>query len=70
VVSRKEIIDLTNFDLVSVFEELIRSYRIFLLLVHPKIGLWMGATPERLSDNKSFLLCIGRERKKINIQQK
>jgi isochorismate synthase len=58
VVSRKEIIDLTNFDLVSVFERLIRSYpnAFCYCWFHPKIGLWMGATPERLlkSDNKKF----------------
>jgi hypothetical protein len=58
VVSRKEIIETDSFDLVSVFEKLIQSYRmLLLLLVSSKIGLWMGATPERLkAENKSFLL--------------
>jgi isochorismate synthase len=58
VVSRKEIIDLANFDLISVFEKLIQSYpnAFCYCWFHPKIGLWMGATPERLlkSDNKKF----------------
>jgi isochorismate synthase len=59
VVSRKEIIETDSFDLVSVFEKLIQSYRmLLLLLVSSKIGLWMGTTPERLlkAENKSFLL--------------
>jgi hypothetical protein len=43
VVSRKEIIETDSFDLVSVFEKLIQSYRmLLLLLVSSKIGLWMG----------------------------
>jgi hypothetical protein len=42
VVSRKEIIETDSFDLVSVFEKLIQSYRmLLLLLVSSKIGLWM-----------------------------
>jgi isochorismate synthase len=58
VVSRKEI-ETDSFDLVSVFEKLIKAIRmLLLLLVSSKIGLWMGATPERLlkAENKSFLL--------------
>lgn len=58
VVSRKETIDLVNFDLVSVFEKLIQSYpnAFCYCWFHPKIGLWMGATPERLlkADDKKF----------------
>lgn len=58
VVSRKEIIDLANFDLVSVFEKLVQNYpnAFCYCWFHPKIGLWMGATPERLlkSNNKKF----------------
>jgi isochorismate synthase len=58
VVSRKEIIETDGFDLVSVFEQLIQSYpnAFCYCWFHPKIGLWMGATPERLlkAENKKF----------------
>jgi isochorismate synthase len=58
VLSRKEIVDLPNFDLVSVFEKLIQTYPTAYCYCwfHPKIGLWMGATPERLlkATNKKF----------------
>ena len=50
VLSREEIIDLPNFDLVSQFEKLVNSYPTAFTYCwfHPKIGLWMGATPEQL----------------------
>ena len=50
VLSREEIIDLPNFDLVSLFEKLVNSYPTAFAYCwfHPEIGLWMGATPERL----------------------
>jgi hypothetical protein len=54
----EKIIETDSFDLVSVFEKLIQSYRmLLLLLVSSKIGLWMEP-PERLlkAENKSFLL--------------
>lgn len=58
VVSRKEIVDLVKFDLVLIFEKLIQSYPTAFCYCwfHPKIGLWMGATPERLlkSNNNNF----------------
>ena len=58
VLSREEIVDLSNFDLVSIFEKLIQSYPTAFCYCwfHPKIGLWMGATPERLlkATNKKF----------------
>lgn len=58
VLSRKEIVDLPHFDLVSIFEKLIQSYPTAFCYCwfHPKIGLWMGATPERLlkATNKKF----------------
>ncbi|MSP84498.1 MAG: isochorismate synthase [Flavobacteriaceae bacterium] len=57
VLSREEIINLPNFDLVSLFEELVNFYPTVYTYCwfHPKIGLWMGATPER------FLKVIGKE---------
>jgi isochorismate synthase len=58
VISRKEIIGVPNFDLISVFEKLVQNYpnAFCYCWFHPKIGLWMGATPERLlkSNNKKF----------------
>lgn len=58
VLSRKEIVDLSNFDLVSIFEKLIQNYPTAFCYCwfHPKIGLWMGATPERLlkANNNTF----------------
>lgn len=50
VLSREEFIDLPNFDLVSIFKKLVNSYSTALTYCwfHPEIGLWLGATPERL----------------------
>jgi isochorismate synthase len=50
VLSREEIIAIPQFDLVTVFEKLIQNYpdAFTYCWFHPKIGLWMGATPERL----------------------
>ncbi|MES2543518.1 MAG: isochorismate synthase [Bacteroidota bacterium] len=50
VLSREEIIDLSSFDLVAVFENLVRTYPTAFTYCwfHPKVGLWMGATPELL----------------------
>jgi isochorismate synthase len=46
---RKEIIETDSFDLVSVFEKLIQSYRmLLLLLVSSKNRFMDGTTPERL----------------------
>ncbi|EIA07907.1 chorismate-binding protein [Flavobacterium frigoris] len=63
VLSRKEIIDLPNFDLVSVFKKLIYTYpdAFCYCWYHPKIGLWIGATPERLlkaSRKKFFTMAL------------
>jgi isochorismate synthase len=57
VVSRKEIIETDSFDLVSVFEKLIQSYpMLLLLLVSSKNRFMDGTTPERLlkAENKKF----------------
>jgi isochorismate synthase len=50
VVSRKETIDHVNFDLMTVFEKMIYYYPATFVycFYHPKIGLWLGATPEQL----------------------
>jgi len=50
VLSRKETIDLANFDLVSGFETLTQLYSSTFVycFFHPKVGTWLGATPEQL----------------------
>ncbi len=50
VLSRKETVELVDFDLILVFKKLLYSYPNALVYVwfHPKVGLWLGATPEIL----------------------
>lgn len=50
VLSRKETIDLLDFDFVTTFENLVQLYPATFVycFFHPKIGIWMGATPEQL----------------------
>lgn len=50
VLSRKEVLDLSNFDLINVFSKLVTRYKSAFryCFYHPKIGLWFGATPEQL----------------------
>lgn len=50
VVARKESVTLTDFDLVTTFKKLVTQYRSAFVycLYHPKIGTWLGASPEQL----------------------
>ena len=50
VLSRKIEVELTDFDLEVVFQKLVSNYKnaFNYCFYHPKIGLWMGATPEQL----------------------
>ncbi|APG64295.1 hypothetical protein LPB136_02430 [Tenacibaculum todarodis] len=50
VVSRKELVPLSDFDLITVFKKLLSLYENAMVYVwfHPKVGLWFGATPETL----------------------
>ncbi|MEO8533357.1 MAG: chorismate-binding protein [Flavobacterium sp.] len=50
VLSRSEGVDLTEFDFVTTFQQLIQLYptTFSYCFFHPEIGLWMGATPEQL----------------------
>nr|WP_315201665.1 chorismate-binding protein [uncultured Flavobacterium sp.] len=50
VLSRKEIIELEKFDLIGTFEKLVQLYpsTFVYCFYHPKVGTWMGATPEQL----------------------
>lgn len=63
VLSRKETVDVPDFDLVTVFIKLVRAYptAFSYCWFHPKIGLWMGASPERLlkaNKNKFFATAL------------
>jgi isochorismate synthase len=50
VLSRKESIELCDFDLVTTFEKLVNLYPATFgyCFYHPKVGIWLGATPEQL----------------------
>lgn len=50
VLSRKESVDIVNFDLVDAFEKLTQLYpsTFVYCFFHPKVGIWLGATPEQL----------------------
>lgn len=58
VVSRKELVSLSNFNLVEIYKKLLLKYPNAFVYVwfHPKVGLWLGATPETLLKitNNSF----------------
>jgi len=55
VLSRKEEIELLNFDAKVVFQKLLATYPLTFVYCwfHPKVGFWMGATPETLIKIKS-----------------
>ena len=50
VLSRKETINLNHFDLIEAFEKLVDLYSSTFVycFFHPKVGIWLGATPEQL----------------------
>jgi len=50
VISRKEDVQLSDFDLLKVYQKLLKKYKNAFVYVwfHPKVGLWLGATPETL----------------------
>lgn len=54
VISRKEVIDLSEFNLQKVFEKVMYKYpnAFCYCWFHPKVGMWMGATPEKLFSAK------------------
>ncbi len=54
VLSRKEIIDSAEFDLLNTLKKMLESYKnsFVYLWYHPSVGLWMGASPERLINYK------------------
>lgn len=50
VISRKEVLEESNFSVIEVFKKLLLMYSEAMVYVwfHPKVGLWLGATPETL----------------------
>jgi len=56
VLSRREIVAVEKFDLETSFEKMLHNYTTAFCYCwfHPKIGLWMGATPERLFKAKEY----------------
>lgn len=50
VISRKESLSFKNFDVVLTYKKLLQNYPNAFVYVwfHPKVGLWLGATPETL----------------------
>ena len=50
VLSRKETLKTGHLNVVSIFKKMLKAYKnaFVYLWFHPEIGLWMGATPERL----------------------
>ena len=50
VVSRREWVELKNFDIENCFKRMLQNYPTAFkyCFFHPKIGLWVGATPEQL----------------------
>lgn len=58
VLSRKESVDLLDFDLMDAFENLVYSYSSAFVycFYHPRVGIWIGASPEQLlkATNRSF----------------
>jgi len=50
VLSRKEILELPNFSTINTYKNLLQHYKAAFTYIwyHPKVGLWLGATPETL----------------------
>ena len=50
VLSRKEVVEISSINIIETFKKLLQKYDNAFVYVwfHPKVGLWMGATPERL----------------------
>jgi len=50
VLSRKETHQLTDFSIFEIFKKLLHAYSnaFVYMWCHPKVGIWLGATPEKL----------------------
>jgi len=56
VLSRKETINCDGIEVINTLKKMLEAYKsaFVYLWFHPSIGLWMGATPERLVNIKDF----------------
>lgn len=56
VLSRCECIEVPELDIIDIYKTILKKYEsaFAYLWYHPKIGLWMGATPERLIHINQF----------------
>lgn len=52
VISRTEEVEISDFNLLEIYQKLLQNYKNAFAYVwfHPKVGLWLGATPETLLD--------------------
>ena len=50
VLSRKQVVDYSSIDVFFFYKKLIKNYPNAMVYIwfHPKVGLWLGATPEQL----------------------
>jgi isochorismate synthase len=50
VLSRRELVSISNFDIENCFKRMLQNYPLAFkyCFFHPKIGMWLGATPEQL----------------------
>ncbi|WP_339658410.1 isochorismate synthase [uncultured Polaribacter sp.] len=50
VISRTEQVKISDFNLLEIYQKLLQNYKNAFVYVwfHPKVGLWLGATPETL----------------------
>lgn len=74
VISRKEEVQLIDFDLLKIFKNLLLKYKNALVYAwyHPKVGLWLGATPETLlsiEDNIFTTMSLAGTQQKINDEE-
>ena len=55
VISRKEVLETTNFNIIDTFKALLDKYPTAFVYIwyHPQVGLWLGATPETLVQTKN-----------------
>ena len=74
VLSRKETVELVHFDLMTTFQNLVLSYpaAFTYCFFHPKIGIWLGASPEQLLrfDGLNFsTIALAGTQKSIDLQE-
>jgi isochorismate synthase len=74
VLSRKESVTLVDFDVISAFEKLIQLYPTTFVycFYHPKIGTWLGATPEQLlksTDNQFKTIALAGTQKDLGFNE-